>query len=53
MTNSWILARHLDKFKCGGGHRHVHLLSGRAAKAAIYLDKLCSTICKGIKEQIE
>ena len=31
----------------------MHLLSGRAAKAAIYLDKLCSTMCKGIKEQIE
>ena len=53
MTNSWALANHLDKFKCGGGHRHVPLLSGRAAKAAIYPDKLCSAICKGIKEQLE
>ena len=53
MTNSWILAHHLDKFKCSGGHRHVHLLSGRAAGAAIYPDKLCHAICEGIKEQIE
>ena len=52
MTNSWILAHHLDKFKCSGGHRHVHLLSGRAAGAAIYPDKLCHAICEGIKEQM-
>ena len=33
--------------KCPGGHRHVHLLSGKAAKAAIYPSKFCSALLDG------
>ena len=53
MTNYWVLANDLDRFKCRGDHRHVHLLSGRAAKAAVYLDKLCAVICEGIRDQLQ
>ena len=42
----------LDR-RCCGGHTHVPLMEGRAAKAAIYPPKLCSSICKGLKAQID
>ena len=53
MTNSWVLANSLNKFRCDGTHRRVQLLGGKAAKAAVYPDRLCSTICKGIRDQLE
>ena len=34
-------------------HRHVHLLSGRAAAAAIYPPQLVNNILLGLKEQLE
>ena len=33
--------------RCCGGHRHVALMSGRAAKAAIYPPGFCSELLKG------
>ena len=37
--------------KCQGGHRHVHLMSGRARVAASYPAKLCRALCKGKRRQ--
>ena len=33
--------------RCMGGHRHVHLMSGRAKAAAIYPTELCDALVKG------
>ena len=33
--------------RCEGGHRHVHLISGRPAAAAIYPVKLCECLLRG------
>ena len=53
MTNSRCLARELNGYRCNGKHRHVHLLDGRAAKAAVYPDSLCKAICVGIRKQVD
>ena len=37
--------------KCQGGHRHVHLMAGRAKAAAQYPPKFCRALCKGMKRQ--
>ena len=37
--------------KCKGGHRHVHLMAGRARAAAHYPAKFCRSLCKGMKRQ--
>ena len=37
MTNSATIARRMAK-RCQGGHRHVHLIEGRAAAAAKYTE---------------
>ena len=50
MTDSATIAKRLTR-QCGGGHRHVHLMEGRAAKAAEYTPQLCREICKGLIEQ--
>ena len=36
---------------CAGGHRHVHLVSGRARAAQVYPRSFCRTICQGIAAQ--
>ena len=50
MTDSATIAKRLAR-QCGGGHRHVQLMEGRAAKAAEYTPELCMEICKGLIEQ--
>ncbi len=50
MTNSLAIAGELN-VRCRGGHRHVHLVSGRAAAAAEYPDGLCEAICRGLARQ--
>ncbi len=50
MTNSLAIAKRLAQ-PCAGDHRHVHLMEGRAAKAAEYTPELCREICKGLIEQ--
>ena len=49
-TNSPYLARVLHR-TCPGGHRHVHLVGGRAAAAAEYTPEFCRTVVKGIRHQ--
>ena len=52
LTNSWCLADALDK-KCDGRHKHIELMEGRAADAAIYPKALCENISRAILRQIE
>ena len=52
MGNSTSIFRHVER-RCPGCPEHVHLLSGRAAQAAFYPRKLCQSVCKGVREQIE
>ena len=42
----------LDK-NCLGCPRHVPLMAGRAAGAAIYPRKLCQAVCRGVQKQLE
>ena len=35
--------------RCEGGHRHVHLISGRPRNAAIYPSGFCSALVKGFQ----
>ena len=51
LTNSEIMASRLQK-KCLGGHKHVHLLSGKARAAQVYPEPLCHQILSGLKEQL-
>jgi hypothetical protein len=50
LTNSVEVDRSMG-FKCRGGHRHVHLMAGRARAAAHYPVKLCKARCKGMRRQ--
>ena len=50
MTNSPYIARELARL-CPRDHKHVHLVGGRAAEAAIYPEKLCVAICRGLSIQ--
>ena len=51
ITNSKVLAKALSR-RCKGGHRHVHLLNGRAAAARVYPQDLCKTVASALKEEI-
>ena len=46
LTNSEELAN-ATAHRCRGGHGHVHLLSGRAKRAAIYTSSFCDAVLKG------
>ena len=50
MTNSPCIASELAR-ACPRDHKHVTLVGGRAAGAAIYPEKLCSAICRGLANQ--
>ena len=50
LTNSVHIARELHKTR-PRDHKHVNLVDGRAARAAIYPDGLCQTICRGLAAQ--
>ena len=47
MTSSPSIAQCLD-VQCAGGHRHVHLVNGRAKKAAEYPPGMSDAILKGL-----
>ena len=51
MTNSPCIASQLARV-CPGDHKHVHLVGGRAAGAAIYPPGLCRAICRGLAAQL-
>ena len=50
LTNSVEVDRTMSR-KCRGGHRHVHLLAGRARAVAHYPAKFCKALCKGMMPQ--
>ena len=50
LTNSVEVNRAMG-FKYKGGHRHVHLMAGRARAAAHYPAKFCRALCRGMKRQ--
>ena len=47
MTNDPGIATALKDVRCEGGHRHVHLISGRPAAAAIYPLDFCRCLLRG------
>ena len=49
-TNS-VEVHRTSGIKCRGGHRHVHLMAGRALAAAHYPAKFCKALCKGMRRQ--
>ena len=51
-TNSPIIDRLLDK-QCSRDHEHVHLMNGRAAKAAAYPTAMCDAFLDGILMETE
>ena len=46
MSSSPFIAQELE-LKCDGSHSHVHLMSGKAAGAAVYPEQPCQAICRG------
>ena len=52
MTNSRCIADRLKR-PCEGGHRHIHLINGRAKRAEVYPDELCYEILQGLIEQMK
>ena len=50
MTSCPAIARELARL-CPRDHKHVPLVGGRAAGAAIYPEKLCIAICRGLAAQ--
>jgi hypothetical protein len=52
LTNSPVLAKILEGGVDQCTHRHVHLIGGLAAAAAVYPPKLVSAVLQGIKEQM-
>ena len=52
LTSSWCIAKELN-MRCGGDHKHVPLVGGRAAGAAIYPPELCRAICQRLVRQKE
>ena len=51
LTNSAKVAERVSA-RCSGGHRHVHLVNGRARQAQEYPEGLCVAICEGLREQL-
>ena len=52
LTNLPPLASALNR-QCQGGHRHVHLMSGRAKGAAAYTKEFCMAICQALAVCLE
>jgi len=52
MTNAEMIATRLAR-RCDGGHRHIHLVNGRAKKAEVYPEDLCKEIIRGLRDQME
>jgi hypothetical protein len=50
LSSSPEILKRVDK-PCCGGHRHVHLISGKAKAAQVYPRKFCTALCAGIAAQ--
>ena len=51
MSNSRHVLDELDKH-CTGGHEHASLQNGVAAQAAIWTEKLCYSILRGLRKHL-
>lgn len=51
MTCSPNIAKELSPI-CGGGHRHEHLVSGRAKYDRVYPEDLCFARIRGLKSKL-
>lgn len=51
VTNSKVLATLLEG-TCEGGHRHVHLINGRARFAQVYPPKLVRGVLKAVRQEL-
>ena len=51
LSNSRAIMTRLGR-KCTRAHRHIQLVSGRAAKAAIYPPELCLQVLRGLRDQV-
>ncbi len=51
ISNSFTIAAKVER-RCSGGHRHVHLVNGRAKAAAIYPRHLCDCILDGLEVEM-
>ena len=52
LTNSMHIARRVG-VRCKGGHRHIHLMNGRASTAAVHPTGLSKAIVTGLQEEID
>ena len=50
MSSSPEILKKIHK-PCCGGHRHVHLISGKAKAAQVYPRRFCTAMCAGIAAQ--
>ena len=50
LSSSWCILDELS-LCCNGAHVHQHLMSGRAAAAALYPPALYKAICRGLAKQ--
>ena len=50
MSSAVEVLKKIEK-PCRGGHRHVHLVAGKAKAAQVYPKKFCTTLCAGIAAQ--
>jgi hypothetical protein len=50
MTNAPEVAKRVA-VRCGGGHRHVHLIGGKAKRAQLYPRAFSRAVCEGIAAQ--
>ena len=51
LTNSDYMRRSSDK-QCFGGHRHLHLMGGRARGCQVYPEKFVRAILSGIRAEL-
>ena len=51
LTNAPELLKWLER-KCGGDHRHVTLIGGRAKACEVYPTVLCEAIVQGLRDQL-
>ena len=53
MSNSKALLEGLSQHNCLGGHRHVHLMGGKAAACQRYPEKFCKYVCETVMKEKE
>ena len=52
MSNAPHVLKHMHKL-CTKDHEHARLTGGKTKRAAIYPDKSCMSILKGVRDQLQ